>query len=60
VTPASAGKQLKVLDAIDTGAQGDPLALASASFDAAAEALYLQWFGSWMELNHLGCTLAAT
>lgn len=60
VTPASAGKQLKVLDAIDTGAQGDPLALVLITLDAAAEYIHLEWLGAWMEKNHAGATLAAT
>jgi len=57
---ATAGIQQKVLDAIDTGAQGDPLALARASFDAAAERLYLEWQTAWVEIFHSGCVLATT
>ena len=60
VTLATAGQQLTVLDAIDTGAQGAPLALASAAFDAAGEFLHLEWYGVWMEKAHVGCVIAAS
>jgi hypothetical protein len=60
VTPATAGLQDKVLDAIDTGAQGDPLALASVTFDAAAERIYLVWWGVWVEQASAGCAIAAS
>jgi hypothetical protein len=60
VTPATAGIQLKVLDAIDTAAQGDPLAIASATFDAAGERLFLEWWGVWAERAHSGCAIATS
>ena len=60
VTPATAGKQLTVLDAIDTAAQGAPLALVSAAFDAAGEFIHLEWWGVWMEKAHAGCVIAAS
>jgi hypothetical protein len=60
VTPAAAGIQRKVLDAIDTGAQGDPLALALITIDAAGEYIHLQWWGTWAEQAHAGATLAAS
>jgi hypothetical protein len=60
ITLATAGQQLTVLDAIDTGAQGAPLALASAAFDAAGEFLHLEWWGVWMEKAHVGCVISAS
>lgn len=60
VTPAAAGKQLTVTDAIDTAGNGAPLALASAAFDAANESLFLVWYGVWQELCHSGCVLSAS
>lgn len=59
ITPAAAGIQRKVLDAIDTGAQGDPLALVTITIDAAGEYCHLEWYGTWAEIAHAGATLAA-
>lgn len=60
VTLATAGEQVAVSDAIDTAANGAPLALASAAIDAAGEYVYLQWWGKWRELSHAGCVLAVS
>lgn len=39
---------------------GTPTALASAAFDAAAETLFVEWLGVWIERAHVGSTLAAS
>lgn len=60
VTPATAGLQNTVTDAIETAGNGAPLALVSAAFDAANEFLFLVWYGIWKEIAHSGATLAAS
>lgn len=55
VTLETAGVQRSVV--AETGV---PLALASASFDAAGEQIYLEWYGAWSEIVGSGATLAAS
>jgi len=58
VTLATTGKQAATEDT--AGTSGDILDLAEATFDAADELLYLQWYGVWVELAHSGCALATS
>ena len=58
VTLATTGEQVTVTDAIETAGDGTPLDLDEATFDAAGEFLFLQWWGIWRELAHSGCALA--